>query len=111
MDSTVRPDGTRTKAVCKMRTGSKTAWRAALRRAGIKNFRFYDLRHMWPSWLVEAGVPISALQEMGGGESIEMVSRYAHLAPNHLTEHACQIDTVLVGLVPNLSHGIKNEVG
>ncbi|MGG2376769.1 hypothetical protein ACE400_26450, partial [Salmonella enterica] len=26
--------------------------------------------------------------EMGGWESIEMVRRYAHLAPNHLTEHS-----------------------
>ncbi|EPJ2966012.1 TPA: hypothetical protein ACSEXN_000908, partial [Klebsiella pneumoniae] len=25
---------------------------------------------------------------------IEMVRRYAHLAPNHLTEHARQIDSI-----------------
>ncbi|WP_339379055.1 tyrosine-type recombinase/integrase [Yersinia sp. Marseille-Q3913] len=30
-------------------------------------------------------VPLSALQEMGGWESIEMVRRYAHVSPNHLT--------------------------
>ncbi|CQI88869.1 Integrase family protein [Yersinia rohdei] len=43
----------------------------------IDNFRFHDLRHTWASWLVQAGVPLSALQEMGGWESIEMVQRYA----------------------------------
>lgn len=32
---------------------------------------------------------------MGGWESIEMVRRYAYLAPNHLTEHACKINSFL----------------
>jgi len=30
----------------------------------------------------------------GGLGSIEMVRRYAHLAPNHLTEHARKIDAI-----------------
>ena len=83
---------------------------AALRRAGIDDFRFHDLRHTWASWLVQAGVPLSVLQEMGGWESIEMVRRYAHLAPNHLTEHARQIDSILNPSVPNLSQS-KNKEG
>nr|WP_276972634.1 tyrosine-type recombinase/integrase [Tatumella ptyseos] len=72
---------------------------------GITDFRFHDLRHTWASWLIQAGVPLSALQEMGGWESIEMVQRYAHLAPNHLTEHARQIDSIFGSCVPNLSQG------
>ena len=43
--------------------------------------------------------------EIGGWESIEMVQRYAHLAPNHLTEHARQIDAIFGSRVPNQSHG------
>ncbi len=43
---------------------------------------------MEASWLIQSGVPLSVLQEMGGWESVDMVRRYAHLAPNHLTEHA-----------------------
>ncbi|EGS8321634.1 phage integrase family protein, partial [Escherichia coli] len=58
----------------------------------------------WASWLIQSGVPLSVLQEMGGWESIEMVRRYAHLAPNHLTEHARKIDDILSDDVPNLSH-------
>ena len=51
--------------------------------------------------------------EMGGWKSIEMVRRYAHLAPKHLTERARQIDAIFSSRVPNLSHGeiLKAEGG
>ncbi|EPY6620815.1 site-specific integrase, partial [Shigella flexneri] len=108
-ESCTKPDGTKAPTVRKMRYDANTAWKAALRRAGIDDFRFHDLRHTWASWLVQAGVPLSVLQEMGGWESIEMVRRYAHLAPNHLTEHARQIDLILNPSVPNLSHSRNKE--
>ncbi|OWF72877.1 integrase [Yersinia massiliensis] len=69
----------------------------------MENFRFHDLRHTWASWLVQAGVPLTVLQEMGGWESIEMVQRYAHLSPNHLTEHARKIDELMSIRVTNLA--------
>lgn len=90
-----RADGSPTEKVRKMRVDDNTAWSTGLRRAGITNFRFHDLRHTWASWLIQAGVPLTALQEMGGWESIEMVQRYAHLAPNHLVEHARRIDEAM----------------
>lgn len=59
----------------------------------------------------QSGVPLSVLQEMGGWESIEMVRRYAHLAPNHLTEHARKIDDIFGDNVPNMSHcGIMEDI-
>lgn len=99
-----RPDGSVTPAVRKMRVDDGRAWKSACKRAGIEDFRFHDLRHTWASWLIQSGVPLSVLQEMGGWESIEMVRRYAHLAPNHLTEHAKQIDSIFNDDVPNMSH-------
>ncbi len=56
------------------------AWKKALARAGIKNFRWHDLRHTWASWLSQRGVPQNVLQELGGWSSPTMVRRYAHLA-------------------------------
>ncbi|HGH0937799.1 TPA: tyrosine-type recombinase/integrase [Yersinia enterocolitica] len=97
------PNGEKSAAVRKMRVDGNTAWRLAMKRAGIDNFRFHDLRHTWASWLVQAGVPLTVLQEMGGWESIEMVQRYAHLAPRHLSAHAKQIDSIFDGHVPNSS--------
>lgn len=63
------------------------AWRAALVRAGVSDFRWHDLRHTWASWHVEAGTPLHVLQELGGWESAGMVRRYAHLSTAHLTEY------------------------
>lgn len=106
-----RPDGSVTPAVRKMRVDDGRAWKSACKRAGIEDFRFHDLRHTWASWLIQSGVPLSVLQEMGGWESIEMVRRYAHLAPNHLTEHAKQIDSIFNDDVPNMSHAGNMEAG
>lgn len=69
------------------------AWRSALKRAGIEDFRWHDLRHTWASRHAQAGTPSSVLQELGGWESPEMVKRYAHLSAAHLLSHAQRIAT------------------
>ncbi|MGI3430297.1 tyrosine-type recombinase/integrase [Providencia stuartii] len=79
----------------KLKVDSNRAWRTALKKAGITDFRFHDLRHTWASWLVQSGVTLAILQEMGGWESISMVQRYAHLAPEHLREHANKLDDMI----------------
>lgn len=56
--------------------------------AGIEDFRWHDLRHTWASWHVQHGTPLMVLKELGGWETIEMVQKYAHLAPSHLADHA-----------------------
>ncbi len=71
----------------------RAAWKKALARAGIKDFRWHDLRHTWASWHVQAGTPLNVLQELGAWESVEMVQRYAHLSASHLAEYAERIDT------------------
>ena len=62
-------------------------WIKALKRAGIADFRWHDLRHTWASWHVHAGTPLHVLQELGGWESAEMVRRYAHLSSEQLAEY------------------------
>ena len=64
------------------------AWRAALERAGIEDFRWHDLRHTFASWHVQNGTPLNVLQELGGWRDSEMVQRYAHLGMEHLQSYA-----------------------
>ena len=74
------------------------AWRNALKRAGIENFRWHDLRHTWASWLRQKGVPISDIKEMGKWKSDAMVNRYAHLNVEHLRPHSDVLGTMLGGV-------------
>ena len=75
---------------------STKAWYGALKRVGIQNFRWHDLRHTWASWHVQQGTPLFVLQELGGWESAEMVRRYAHLAANHLAPFADRLSALSV---------------
>ncbi len=67
------------------------AWKGALKRAGITDFRWHDLRHTWASWLRQNDVPTWVLQELGGWKSETMVRRYAHLSVKHLQPFADQL--------------------
>jgi integrase len=82
-----------------------SAWERSLRRAGIENFRFHDLRHTWASWHVMSGTHLQELMELGGWKSFEMVLRYAHLAPEHLASAAKRIERSweVVGTSPTIS--------
>lgn len=68
-----------------------SGWYPAVKRAGLDGFRWHDLRHTWASWHVQAGTPLAVLKELGGWATLDMVLRYAHLAPDHLAEHAERI--------------------
>lgn len=70
------------------------AWRNALKRAGIDNFRWHDLRHTWASWHVQNGTSLQELQLLGGWSSFEMVLRYAHLSSDHLRTAADRIGSM-----------------
>jgi integrase len=63
-------------------------WRNALKRAGIDNFRYHDLRHTWASWHVQNGTPLHVLKELGGWSDLKMVLRYAHLSSENLIGYA-----------------------
>ena len=73
------------------------AWRNALKRAGIEDFRWHDLRHTWASWHRMQGTPTHELQQLGGWKTGAMVERYAHQSPDHLANAAARLDSVFDG--------------
>lgn len=82
---------------------TKTAFKKALKRAGITDYRWHDNRHTWASILIQNGVPLNEVQEMGAWNNAEMVKRYAHLAPQKLASNAQIVEQVLSGTVTILS--------
>jgi integrase len=66
----------------------KTAFAAALTKAGIKDFVWHGFRHTWATWAVQSGMPLKVLQELGGWATLDMVMVYAHAAPSHLQHWA-----------------------
>jgi integrase len=73
------------------------AWKSALERAGIKDFRWHDLRHTWATWQRQAGTPTHELQRLGGWKTAAMVERYAHVAPDNLAIAASRLNAVMIG--------------
>jgi integrase len=61
--------------------GFKSSFDKARENSGVEDFRFHDLRHTFASRLVQGGVPLYDVMHLTGHKSLEMVQRYAHLAP------------------------------
>ena len=67
-------------------------FREALKKVGITDFRFHDLRHTFASWLVQNGVDLYVVQRLLGHKTGEMTRRYAHLAPDNLRDGVTILD-------------------
>jgi integrase len=73
----------------------KRSFNSACRRAGIKDFRFHDLRHTFASHLIMARTDITTVKELLGHKTIAMTLRYAHLAPSHKVKAVDVLDKIL----------------
>ena len=83
----------------------------ARRRAAIPHARWHVLRHTFASDLAGAGVPMRAIQELLGHESLEMTMRYAHLAPSALRNAIDTFETFLdARQVPTFGQLVGNAV-
>lgn len=70
----------------------KKAFNAAKEKAGIKNFRFHDLRHTVATRLVEKGIDLAVVQDLLAHSNIQTTMRYAHPVPKRKLEAIQALD-------------------
>jgi site-specific recombinase XerD len=87
----------------------RTSFETALRKSGIEDFRWHDLRHCFASNLVMAGVDINTVRELMRHKTLAMTLRYAHLAPHYKTKAINILDEVM-SLNPPQSEKVSNVV-
>jgi integrase len=61
-------------------------FRAACRRAGLTGVTSHSTRHTFDSRLVENGVDLRTVQELGGWATLALIQRYAHVSPSRKAE-------------------------
>ncbi len=57
----------------------RTAWRKLTEEAGLKGFRFHDLRHQAITELAEQGAPDATIMALAGHMSRQMMEHYSHV--------------------------------
>jgi integrase len=72
----------------------KKSFASALKRAGIRDFHFHDLRHTFASQLVMAGADLTTVKELLGHKTLAMTLRYSHLAPGHKVKAVSLLDSL-----------------
>jgi integrase len=74
----------------------KTGFCAAVRRAGIENFRFHDLRHTAGSWLAMSGADLRTIQDVLGLKTLALVARYSHITDTHKRDALNRMGQIMV---------------
>ena len=62
-------------------TSIRTSFDAACQQAGLKDVTPHTLRHTFATRLIENGVDLRTVQELGGWSQIRMLERYGHVSP------------------------------
>lgn len=63
-----------------------------LAKAGLMDFRIYDLRHTWATWARKGGIDLSDLPDMLGHTNQRMSRRYAHAQPDLIRSGAKTVE-------------------
>ena len=71
----------------------------AVKKSGIQNFRFHDLRHTFATRLVQRGVDLYKVSKLLGHADISTTQRYAHHYPESLRDGVEVLDTLTTGKI------------
>jgi integrase len=74
----------------------------AIKKSGIKDFTWHDLRHTFGSRLAMMDVPLRHIADLMGHATIQMTMKYAHLAPSYKLNAVRKLDTFVAGQVVSM---------
>ena len=85
----------------------ETAWKNALKRAGIKDFRFHDNRHSAGSYFTECGFTLAEVASLLGQKTLVMALRYSHVGEEHKAKQGRKMTKAFLAetsaaVIPNL---------
>ena len=75
----------------------RSAFKYALARAEIHDFKWHDLRHCTASYLAMNGASLAEIAEILGHKTLAMVQRYAHLSDGHVSNVVASMNAKLFG--------------
>jgi integrase len=70
------------------------SFRSAVKKAGLKDLRFHDLRHCGATHLIESGWSTMELMQQGGWSSQQMAKRYSNISSIHLANKMKKINFI-----------------
>jgi integrase len=85
------------------------SFRTALERAGIKDFRFHDLRHTSASYLLMRGASLKGVQQQLGHTTLKMTEKYAHMSDQFQREEVNRLNGLLPFPLANSKNLVRSE--
>jgi integrase len=81
------------------KTNRRKIWEAAVKAAGIEDFRWHDLRHSFAVWVGNAGADIAVVQQLLGHSKIETTLRYRKVITGEKARAVQNLPTLIEGTV------------
>jgi integrase len=74
------------------------SWEQALKKSGILNLKFHDLRHSAASELLMSGATLAEIAEILGHKTLAMVKRYSHISESHASNVVSRMNEKIFGV-------------
>lgn len=84
-------------------TNARRNFETAVKRCGLNDFCWHDLRHTAATWARQAGVPVEIVQRLLGHADLQTTMRYAHVVDSEVQEAVQKLPS----LIPNTTNIVR----
>ena len=75
----------------------RVPWKIAVKKSGVEDFRFHDLRHSAASYMLMSGASLGEIAELLGHKTLQMVQRYSHMSEPHSAKIVARMNQEIFG--------------